>query len=115
MRVSMWIAAVLAACLLAGCGGSGGIDENKPLDQVAAEAAEMNQEKLQEMVDKYEAALAGKTAEMEALKEELNSIPLKDMMGDEARALKEDLSGIMDSVDALTKQMKVYAKELAEQ
>lgn len=113
MKYFTMIFAIAAALLFAGCGGSGGVDEDKPIDEVSAEAAEMTQAELQKVVDQYETALAEQKAEIASLKEEIKSIPLKEMMGDEARTLKEDLSDVMDSVDALTERLNIYAKELA--
>jgi hypothetical protein len=106
------LAGLMLAAMLTGCGGSG-IDENKPMDQVAADAAKMNQAELQKMVDKYEAALAEKGKELDALKDQVKEIPLTEMMGDKAKALKADLDEITASLGKLKDQMAVYAKELA--
>ena len=61
MKLYKGFLVLAAALLLAGCGGSGAVDENKSIDQVAAEASKMSKEKLQVMVDKYEAAVADKS------------------------------------------------------
>lgn len=111
MKICTLLTALLAAVLLAGCGGSGA-NENKPIDQVAAEAAAMSQAELQKMVDKYEAAVAGKMAEIDALKVKIKEIPLTDMMGEKATALKGNLDEITQSLTALKDRLAVYAKEL---
>jgi len=114
MRTGTVLLAVLAAALLAGCGGSG-IDENKPVGQIATEAAEMGQAELQKVVDKYEGVIADKVSELNALKEKVKEIPIKELMGDKAKALKEDLGEITTSLSKLKDQLSVYAKELAAQ
>ncbi len=113
MRTGTLLTALLAAVLLAGCGG--GADENKPLDQVAAEAAAMGQAELQKVVDKYEAAIAGKTAEIDALKAKIKDIPIARMAGEEAKGLKAELDEITQSLTALKDRLAVYAKELQAQ
>ena len=103
---------LMVLSVLAGCGGSG-IDENKPVDQVAAEAAQMSQAELQKMVDKYQSAIADKSKEVEALKEKLQQIPISDLMSDEARKLKGEASDVMDSLDKLKAQLSACTRELA--
>jgi Skp family chaperone for outer membrane proteins len=97
--------------MLAGCGNK--IDENKPIDQVAADAAKMGQAELQKMVDTYQAAIADKSKEVEALMAKVKEIPISEMMGDKAKALKDDVGELKTSVDKLKDQMAVYAKELS--
>jgi cell division protein FtsB len=113
MRYIAVLFVFLMVLLIVGCGDNGGIDVNKPMDQMVVEAAEMSKTKLQKTVEKYETAIADKTAEIEDLKKEIKSIPLKELMGNKARSLKKDLSDIMDFVGILKKQLSVYAKELA--
>lgn len=117
MRNMHVVAMLLAAVLLSGCGGSGpgAADESKPLDQVAQEAAAMGKAELQKMVEKYEAVLASKAAEVDALKAKLKEIPVTEMMGEKAAGLKGDLEEIVRSVDALKERLEVYMNELKEQ
>jgi hypothetical protein len=102
----------MLVAVLAGCGGSG-IDENKPVNQIAADANKMSQAELQKMVSKYEAAIAEKGKEIEALTAKVKEIPLTELMGDKAKALKGDISKVTTSLGKLKDQMAVYAKELA--
>lgn len=102
----------LLVAVLAGCGGSG-IDENKPVSQVAADAQKMTQADLQKMVSKYEAAIAAKGKEVESLTAKIKEIPLTELLGDKAETLKGDISKVTTSIGKLKDQMAVYAKELA--
>lgn len=102
-----------AALLLAGCGGSNSIDENTPIDQVAADAAKMGKAELQTMVDKYEAAVAEKVSQLDALKMQVKEIPLSELMGEKSKSLKTELGDITTSLDKLKDQMKVYSKQLS--
>ena len=112
MKLYGLLAGLMLVAMLTGCGGNK-IDENKPMDQVAADAARMGQAELQKMVDKYNAAIAEKGKELDALKARIKEIPLNELMGDKAKTLKADLSKIADSTGKLKDQMAVYAKELA--
>ena len=105
------LAGLMVVAMLTGCGGK--IDENKPIDQVAADAAKMGQAELQKMVNTYQAAIADKGKEVDALMAKVKEIPLTELMGDKAKALKADASKISDSIGKLKDQMAVYAKELA--
>jgi Skp family chaperone for outer membrane proteins len=105
-------AGLVLAAMLTGCGGSK-IDENKPIDQVAADAAKMGQAELQKMVDKYQAVIAEKGKELDALKDQIKEIPMTELLGDKAKELKEDAGEITASLSKLKDQMEVYAKELA--
>ena len=106
------LAGLMMVAMLTGCGGSK-IDENKPIDQVAADAAKMGQAELQKMIDTYQAAIADKSKDVEALMAKVKEIPLTEMMGDKAKALKDDVGKIKSSLDKLKDQMAVCAKELA--
>jgi Skp family chaperone for outer membrane proteins len=97
--------------LLAGCGGS--IDENKPMDQVVADAAKMGQADLQKRIDQYQAAIADKSKDVEALTAKVKEIPITELLGDKAKMLKGDIGDIQTSIGKLKDQMAVYAKELS--
>jgi hypothetical protein len=113
MKKYGWLVGLVMVAMLTGCGGSTAIDENKPADQVAADAAKMTQADLQKMVTKYEGAIAEKGKELEALAAKVKEIPLTELMGEKAKALKADVSKITTSMGKLKDQMAVYAKELA--
>jgi len=106
------LAGIMLVAMLTGCGGNK-IDENKPIDQVAADAAKMGQAELQKMVDTYQAVIADKSKEVEALMAKVKEIPMADLLGDDAKALKNDLSEVKASISKLKDQMDVYVKELA--
>lgn len=107
------LAALLVAAVLTGCGGSGGIDENKPIDQVAAEAAEMSQEKLQSMVAEYEGLIAEKTEALKGLEAQIKDLPISELMGEKAKTIKEETKTIATSLSKLKDQLAVYAKQLS--
>jgi hypothetical protein len=106
------LAGLVLVAMIAGCGGSK-IDENKPIDQVAADAAKMGQAELQKMVDTCQAAIADKSKDVEALMAKVKEIPLTELMGEKAKELKGEVSEIQTSIGKLKDQMAVYAKELS--
>ena len=108
------LAGLMIVAMLTGCGGSSAtIDENKPVSQIAADASKMGKAELQTMVTKYEAAIAEKSKELAALQAKVKEIPITELMGDKAKALKNDISKITASTSKLKDQMAAYAKELA--
>ena len=94
---------------LAGC--SKKADEAKTIEDVKAEAAKMDTAELQKMADTYKDAIAEKTKDVEAIQAKLKEIPLTEMLGDEAKGLKDDLSDVQKSVSDLTERMDVYLEE----
>ncbi len=111
VRFAMYIIlAIFCMSIIFGCGKKA--DENKPLSEVKAEAAEMDMNDLREMALKYKEAILAKLAEAGELKNELKEIPLKEMLGEKAKALKQELEPIMKSVNALKERFKIYYAEL---
>ena len=108
VRMFMFIA--LACVIAAGC--SSGASENKPISEVKAEAQTMSVEQLKAIIAKYQKAIESKQAEIDAIKQELQKIPLTQMLGEEAKKLKSDIEKIAGSVKALTERLNVYTQQL---
>ncbi len=102
---------LICAVLLAGCSG-GGVDETKPVDQIKQEAQAMDAAKLEAVANKYKAAIEAKKGEISKLQGKIKDIPVKELLGDEAKKLKGDVSEISSSVKALSERMNVYLSEL---
>ena len=109
---------VLVLCIalagLVGC-GSGGVDENKPMSEVRAEAQGMSAADLQKQAEAYKAAIEAKTPEIEELQAKVKEIPLAEILGDEAKTLKADIDKLTGSIKALKERMAVYVEELRKQ
>ncbi len=108
------VVAVLLCCALVMPGCAKKADETKPIEDVKAEAAEMDVDELEEMVEVYKDALAEKEEEVKKLADELKEIPITELTGDKAKGLTADIDEIKDSVSALTERMEIYAKQLKE-
>ena len=112
MRNVKWILCVVVIAMLTGCvTGSGGGD-TAGLDQLATEAAEMGQADLETMVSKYKGLIAEKVDVAGALKTQLKEIPITDMMGEKATALKTELSDTMALISQLKDKLAVYTNAL---
>ncbi|HEX41759.1 MAG TPA: hypothetical protein ENN81_06820 [Phycisphaerales bacterium] len=119
-KVRLVTIVVLAAAMTGwvGCGKSGGgsgaagVDETRPIDQIKAEAAKMDEAALRATAEKYHKALAARHAELDKIVAELKDIPITDMLGDKAKTLKDDMAGISASVTALNERMQVYVEQL---
>lgn len=112
MKQCKWILMLGVVALLAGCvtGQSG--SNTAGLDQLAAEAATMGKADLQAMVTKYKGLISEKMNVVSALKGQLKEIPLTDMMGEKATALKKDLSETTSLIAELKDKLAVYSNAL---
>jgi Skp family chaperone for outer membrane proteins len=113
MRVLLLIlVTVVSVAISSGCGNSGGVDTEKTVAQVKAEAATMDQADLQKMADAYQAQITKKSSELMAKTEELKNIPLNEMLGDKAKKLKAEIAEKTKYIDALKERMQVYLDEV---
>ena len=101
---------IMAALTLSGCGSA--VSETKTLEEVRAESKEMDAEKLTAIIQDYKDAIAAKQKDIEAVAAKLKEIPVADMLGDEAKKIKAELSALEDSTSALTERMAVYVEAL---
>ena len=102
---------VLVSFILAGCGGR--VSETRPIDGVRAEAESMNAAQLQVMVDKYKKVMEAKKQDLVKLNEKLKSIPIREVMGTEAKKIKADIETCARSIKALGERLNVYVRELS--
>lgn len=112
MRKFMTTAAalVMASFFIAGCGSTA--SETKPIAEVQSEAKTMSAAQLEKVVSAYKAAIQTKEVQIKALQEKVKEIPVTQLLGDEARAIKDDAAKLAGSVQALTERMNVYLKEI---
>ncbi|MBI9020445.1 MAG: hypothetical protein JEZ10_04230 [Verrucomicrobia bacterium] len=112
MKRLNWIFGLVVVALLAGCVTGSGGGSSAGLDQLAAEAAAMGKADLQALVAKYKGLIAEKMDVATALKAQLKEIPLAEMMGEKATALKQDLSETTALVSQLKDKLAVYSNAL---
>jgi len=106
---------VVLAVLCVGISGCGkGADENKPIAEVTTEAAKMSAKDLRAMAMKYKNAIVAKQGDVEKLQAKLKQIPLADMVGEQAKALKADIDNLSKSISALKERFNVYYNQLKE-
>lgn len=98
------------ALFLAGCGDS--VDENKTPEQIKTEVASMNAADIQKMIEKYQKAIEEKAAEVKVEADKLAKIPLTQQLGDEAKKLRSNISGLTESLDKLKANMAAYVDGL---
>jgi outer membrane murein-binding lipoprotein Lpp len=110
-KVTGVVAALLmASVFVAGCGNKA--SETKPIAEVQSEAKTMNASQLEKMVNTYKAAVEAKEVQIKALQEKIKTIPVTQLLGDEAKAVKDDIVKLSGSVRALTERMNIYSKEM---
>ncbi|MFT7538684.1 MAG: hypothetical protein ACI9F2_000835 [Lysobacterales bacterium] len=67
------------------------------------------------MVAKYNKALEYKASEVDALKAKLKEIPMKELLVEEAKSIKNDVTEVTTSIKALTERLNAYAAALKAQ
>ena len=106
-------ALVMASVFVAGCGSTA--SETKPVTEVQSEAKTMSTSQLEQIIKTYKAAIEAKDVQVKALQAKIKTIPITQLLGDEARAIKDDVTKLAGSVQALTERLNVYAKALKTQ
>lgn len=103
---------LVLACVagLSGCGKKA--DENKPIEQVTAEAEQMSTKDLRSMAEAYHAKIVAKQAELDQFVKKLAEIPALEQLGKEAGAIKSDMDNLSKAISALTERFKIYYDKL---
>ena len=109
-HATLWSLLVLCSLFVLGCGQKA--DETKPVSEVKAEAEKMDTNQLRAMAMTYKEAIVAKKGELEKITAKLKEIPLTEMMGEEAKALKADIANLNGSVTALKVRFDVYYEKL---
>ena len=112
MKELKWFLCVAVLATLSGCvtGANGG--SSSGLDQLAAEAATMSPADLSAMISNYKGMISDKTAVADTLKSQLKQIPVAEMMGEKATALKGELSNTLALIVQLKDKLAVYTDAL---
>ena len=105
------IFSVVTALMVAGCGS--GVSDNEPIVEVKQEAKAMDASQLKDVIAKYQQAIESKKPQIVKLQNSLKAIPMDQLMGKEAKAIREEMGQITSSIKALTERMKIYAIELS--
>lgn len=105
------LTALILSAFVTACSES--VNENKPVAEVQAEASKMDAKQLEAKVEACKKAIEEKKAEVEKIVAEIKNIPLKEMLGDKAKALKADSDKIGTSLSKIQEQLEVYTKELS--
>ena len=98
--------------VIIGCGKKA--DENKPISEVKAEAEKMNAADLRTTAMSYKEAIEAKGKEVEKLAAKLKEIPVAEILGKEAKAIKAEVDTINKSVSALKERLQIYIDKLKE-
>lgn len=112
-HAAFWSFLVLCSLVVLGCGNGGQeADETKPMSEVKAEAEQMDTNQLRAIAMTYKEAIVAKQGEIEKVTAKLKEIPLTEMIGEEAKALKADVANLNGSVTALKARFDVYYGKL---
>lgn len=112
LNITLCIVLLSAVVALIGCGKKA--DENKPVSEVKAEAEKLDLDQLKAMAATYKQAMADKTAEISKVAEQLKEISITKMVGEEAKAIRAEMSDLSKSLNALKERFDVYYSKLKE-
>ncbi|OQA03727.1 MAG: hypothetical protein BWY69_00279 [Planctomycetes bacterium ADurb.Bin401] len=106
---------LFAVCIisLVGCGKKAG-DTEKPIADVQAEADQMDVEQLKAKATEYKDAIMAKKAEIEKVAAKLKDIPLTEQLGEDAKALQNDIADLNKAISNLSERFQIYYSKLQE-
>lgn len=108
----LWLIAPLALGLAMGCAKKA--DINKPVDQIQAEVQKMSAGDLEKNARAYAKEIAAKKGDIEKVKEQLKGISVKDLFGEKAKGIKDQVSRLGNELGQLSERYDIYAKKFAE-
>lgn len=112
MRMKKIMLAV-ASCAVAGaflCACGDGVDENKPIAEVQAEAAKLNKAQLKAKIEACKKAIESKKAEADKLAEKIAAKIAKDPLKADVKDLKERADKLATSISKIAEQQKAYVE-----
>ena len=75
----------------------------------------MSQEDIQKTIEAYKEVIEEKTEDLTEELAKLKDIPLTEILGDEAKNIKNNAAKIEESISKLTKNMQAYAEGIVSQ
>ena len=93
---------------LSGCSQA---DSNKSIDGIKTEVEGMSVSQLESKAIAYAKEISNKTGDMDQVKKKLAELSPKDLLGEKAKEIKNDLSSIDSEIGALTKRYNIYADQ----
>jgi hypothetical protein len=101
-----YLGIMFALVALVGCGGSA--NPTISIDKAKAEADTMSLSQLENKAKTYLTAIDEQKDQIAKLQASIKAIPLNEVAGAEAKALKIDVADVQTMVSNLTKRYKVY-------
>lgn len=89
-------------------------DENKPIDEVKAEALKMNATELKEMALKYKEALTAKQAELDKIAAKLDNLSVTEVV-EVTKKIQPEMEKLAGSIAALRERFQIYFQKLKEE
>lgn len=100
------------ALLATGCAQKA--DVNKSIDQIKTEVEKMSVKDLQGYAQAYAKQISVQKTEAEKLLTKMRSMPPKDLLGEKAKSLRDDVSKVQSKLSALTARFDLYVKKFKE-
>ena len=89
-------------------------DLNQSVEAIKEKVAEFDKTQLLAYVDQYKTLLLENKDQIAAMTEQVKALPMTELMGDKAKALKSQLAQYTDQFNALKERYTVYLDKLQE-
>jgi len=111
MKKVLWIIPVLLMCV-AGCSENFNLD--KSIEEVKTEVNKLSLKNVETKAIAYTKEIEKVKAEADKVKAELKELSPKELFGDKATAIKDEINAVSSELSALTKRYSVYADKFKE-
>ncbi|MBN1688296.1 MAG: hypothetical protein JW893_04275 [Candidatus Omnitrophica bacterium] len=109
-----WLLLVLPIAIFTISGCAKKADSKKPVDQIRQEAEKMSLDELQSTAQAYAKEIGNQKAAADKIRAKLKDLSPKDLLGEQGKAIKEDVSKVTSEISELTKRYQVYASKFRE-
>lgn len=106
------MALVTAGIVFAGCSSQTSRDTSRPVSEIATEAKALDVIKLKQIITQYQGLIEAKKNDIVGLQSKIKEIPMAQLLGENAQKLKNEISDVSTSLNALVERLNVYMKEL---
>jgi len=97
----------LVLFIVVGCGKKA--DSSKPINDIKAEVEGMSVKDLESNAKAYAKEIGKLKPEIEKVQRQLKELKPTELLGDKAKSIKNEISGLSTEVSALTKRYRIYA------
>lgn len=107
-RFAFYLMALISMAALSACTKEA--DALKPVEDARAEAQSMSRGALEDTARRYADAIVSKTSEYRKVEAQIKAIPLQDLMGKKATAMKVQAGALATEISNLNRLYDIYSE-----